>query len=256
MGEIEIYPDITQLAQAAAQRIMTAAEQSIMQQGYFTLVLSGGSTPAPVYALLAEAKTSLDWSGVHIFWGDERCLPPDHPESNYRMARETFLLHTPIPESNIHRIRGEEPPDLAAASYEKELKRFFREHGRVVTAEQGAIFPVFDMVLLGMGEDGHIASIFPGSPAVEERNHWVVAVEHDQPPPPLVPRVTLTLPLINSAREIILLVAGEKKAERVGEALSGKANSDLPAARLHPSSGRMTWMLDAPAAVRISDLGS
>ncbi len=255
MSQVEIYPGIAHLANAAAQRILKAAEQSINRQGFFTLVLSGGSTPEPVYALLAQAKPTFDWGKVHIFWGDERCLPPDHPESNYRMAQEVFLSHTPIPASNIHRIRGEKPPQLAALDYEGELRRFFQQHGGVINPEPGAMFPVFDMVLLGMGEDGHIASIFPGSPALEERLHWVLAVEHHQPPPPLVPRVTLTLPLINWAREIILLVAGEKKAERVYEALSRRADNALPAARLQPVSGRIIWMLDAPAAVRISDLG-
>lgn len=255
MNQVEIFPDIVHLARAASRRILMAAEQSITRQGFFTLVLSGGSTPEPVYAMLAQARPTFDWGKVHIFWGDERCLPPDHPESNYRMARETLLLHAPIPETNIHRIRGEKPPRLAALDYEDELRRFSQQYGGVIKPEAGAMFPVFNMVLLGMGEDGHIASIFPGSPALEERQHWVVAIEHNRPPPPLVPRVTMTLPLINAAREIVLLVAGEKKAERVCELLSRKADNAVPAARLQPISGRFTWMLDAAAAVRISDLG-
>lgn len=255
MTQVEIYPNVIQLANAAAQRILKAAEQWIAQQGFFTLVLSGGSTPEPVYERLGRLEPRLDWTKVYIFWGDERCLPPDHQESNYRLARETLLLHTPIPETNIYRIRGEDRPDLAARRYENELQRFFQNRGDRLKFEAGEDFPIFDLILLGMGEDGHIASLFPGSPALDEWQRWVVAVEHQQPPPPLVSRVTLTLPLINSAREVILLVAGEKKAERVREVLSGKADAALPVARLQPVSGRMIWMLDSSAAVRISDLG-
>lgn len=255
MRQVEIYPDVAQLANAAAQRVLNAGEYWIAQQGFFTLALSGGSTPKPVYELLGKAKSSLDWTRVYLFWGDERCLPPDHPESNYRMVRETLLLHAPVPETNIYRIRGEDRPDLAARRYEDELQQFFQNRGNRLKSEAGEEFPIFDLILLGMGEDGHIASLFPASAALEERQRWVTMVEHDQPPPPLVSRVTLTLPLINTAREVIVLVAGENKAERVRQVLSRAAEDNSPAARLQPVSGRIVWMLDSSAAVRISNPG-
>jgi 6-phosphogluconolactonase len=253
MSEIEVYPDLNRLAQAAAQHILQIARQAIARGGNFNLVLSGGSTPRPVYELLSHEKTSLDWAMVNVFWGDERCLSPDHAESNYRMVRETLLDNLPIPKGQVYRIRGEAPPDWAAERYEQDLHAFFAQPALLGDRRSETDSPAFDLILLGMGDDGHIASLFPGSPALEETQRWVVAVAHDQPPPPLVPRITMTLPVINAAKHVFFLVSGESKAERLAEVISGQKTGLLPAARVQPRSGNLVWLLDDAAAFRISD---
>jgi 6-phosphogluconolactonase len=250
-GQIDVFPDRNRLALAATQRIQHAAQHAIDRQGRFTLVLSGGSTPRPVYELLSQESTRLDWAKAHVFWGDERCLPPENAESNYRVARETLLDNLPIPHDQVHRIHGEESPTQAAESYEQELRAFFTPHETLARYNSETDFPAFDLILLGMGNDGHTASLFPGSPALEETRRWVVAVDHDQPPPPLVPRITLTLPVINAARTIIFLVSGESKADRLEEVIRRQEASPAPAARVQPKSGSLVWLLDEAAALRI-----
>ena len=243
LAEFLIYPNPLTLAQAAAGQIVNACASALAQHERLSLALCGGSTPRAIYSLLSQDSysTRLDWRRLHIFWGDERLVPPDHPESNYLLAWEHLLSPLPIPEANIHRMRGELEPDEAAADYELELRRFF--------AASGDQPPAFDLILLGMGEDGHVASLFPGSPVLGVQDRWVAAVEHNVPPPPLVPRLTLTLPVLNAAHNMILVVSGERKAERLRQVFAGGAEADqLPAGRLSLKSGRLVWLLDAEAA--------
>lgn len=201
----------------------------------FTVALSGGSTPRELYSRLAtpDLASRVKWEAVHLFWGDERCVPPGHPDSNYCMVAETLLARVPIPMSNIHRIHGEMVPDQAALQYENGLRIFFGDS------------PCFHLVLLGLGEDGHTASLFPFSPALHEGTHRVVAVPHETPPPPLVPRVTLTLLAINGARQVVFLVSDASKAKRLAEILE---ISSLSARMIQPENGELLRLIDKSAA--------
>lgn len=242
MPEIEVLPEPRALADAAARIFIRLTAEAIARQGYFAAALSGGSTPLKMYTLLSEPgyTAQVDWSRVHFFWGDERCVPADHPDSNFHMTRLALLKRVQIPAKNIHRMLGELEPALAAEKYETELRAFFKSGG----------FPSFDLALLGLGEDGHTASLFPGSTALSEKKLWVVAVEHDMPPPPLIRRITLTLPVINAAREVIFLVSGTGKAELLKQVLSEpqKPNT-LPAQLVRPTNGNLTWIIDKEAAI-------
>jgi 6-phosphogluconolactonase len=197
-------------------------------------VLAGGSTPKATYGILArDYAERIDWSRVHVFFGDERNVPPDHEDANYRMAREALLDHVPI--GGVHRMRGELPPDEAAAAYEVELREFFG-------AEK---LPRFDLILLGIGGDGHTASLFPETPALEVHDRWVVA----NPVPKLdTTRITLTVPVINAARSVVFLAAGEDKAEALKEILEGDADPREYPAKLVQPPGGPEWMLDRAAA--------
>ena len=237
--EIRVYPNAGELARAAAELFVTLAREAIAARGRFTVALSGGSTPRATHQHLASPTlaSQVDWAHVHIFWGDERCVPPDHEHSNYRMARETLLDHVPLPPGNVHRIRGEEAPEWAAKATEIELRAFF---GKT---------PRFDLIFLGLGDDGHTASIFPGTSAVREETRWVVAQEHNLPPPPLVSRITFTPPLLNAAANIAFLVSGTGKAERLKEVLHGPYQPDiLPAQIVNPKEGKLLWLVDEAAA--------
>ena len=216
-----VYPDADHLARAAAEGFVA---------------LAGGSTPRAAYALLAAEE--VDWSRVHVFWGDERCVPPDHPDSNYRLAREALLDHVSLPAGNVHRMRGEMEPEAAAQAYAAELRAFF-----------GTQWPSFDLVLLGMGNDGHIASLFPGSAALRETARPVVAVTAEYQDRP-AHRVTLTLPAINAARQVLFLVTGAAKAETLWAVLEGPAER-FPAQLIRPTSGQLTWLVDTAAASRL-----
>jgi 6-phosphogluconolactonase len=245
-SNIKIFPNLSSLSQAASDHICKLAGKAIQARGRFSLVLSGGSTPKGTYGLLTHA--SLDWARIHVFWGDERCVPPEHPDSNYQMACQALLDYVPIPQENIHRMRGEIPPGKAAADYEQILRHFFAAAGdnppsRIQNPHS------FDLVLLGMGEDGHTASLFPGSPVLQEKERWVVAVPHDQPPPPLVTRVSLTLPIINAAAQVTFLVEGEKKAAILERVLAAPSPSQpaLPAQMIQPLSGNLLWLVDRAA---------
>jgi 6-phosphogluconolactonase len=245
-SSIRIFPDLASLSQAAADHVCELARAAIQARGRFSLVLSGGSTPKGTYALLTQAE--LDWPRIHVFFGDERCVPPDHPDSNYHMARQALLDHIPIPQENIHRMRGEIPAEQAAAEYEQSLRDFFHN----ASSNRGSKprhQNSFDLVLLGMGEDGHTASLFPGSPALHEKERWVAAVPHDQPPPPQVMRISLTLPIINAATQVTFLVSGEKKAAILKRALAAPSASQptLPAQMVHPSNGNLLWLVDRAA---------
>jgi 6-phosphogluconolactonase len=197
-------------------------------------VLAGGSTPKATYGILArDYAERIDWSRVHVFFGDERNVPPDHEDANYRMAREALLDHVPI--GGVHRMRGELPPDEAAAAYEVELREFFG-------AEK---LPRFDLILLGIGGDGHTASLFPETPALEVHDRWVVA----NPVPKLdTTRITLTVPVINAARSVVFLAAGKDKAEALKEILEGDADPREYPAKLVQPLGGPEWMLDRAAA--------
>jgi 6-phosphogluconolactonase len=249
MQDILVFPDLSDLAQAAASRVLEIGNNAIASRGAFTLVLSGGSTPLPVYRQLYQQSHALDWSKVHVFWGDERCLPPDDPQNNYRQAWDALLAHVSLPAENVHRIKGELPADQGAGDYQARLSGFFAEHPALTWQEvAGSRFPSFDLILLGMGDDGHTASLFPGSPALDAKIQWVVGVQHALPPPPLVDRVTLALPLINAAAHVIFLVSGESKAIRLGQVFADEIEPHLPAGRVRPASGQLEWMVDSSAA--------
>jgi 6-phosphogluconolactonase len=239
--EIIICRDIAELSRQSAERFSQLVNQSVQGSGCFTVALSGGSTPKHLYSLLAspDYKERIPWNNVHLFWGDERCVPPDHPESNFGMVRESLLSKIKIPAENIHRMAGEREPQAAAAEYEKHLQEFFG-------LESGAL-PRFDLILLGIGEDGHTASLFPGSDALDETERLVIA--------PFVEklnsyRLTLTLPVLNSGAEVWFLVTGASKADAVKKVLRGSA--DLPAAKVQPVNGRLVWFITQDAAPGVS----
>jgi 6-phosphogluconolactonase len=233
---MRILPDLESLSQAAAELVMEQSKKAIEARGRFSLVLSGGSTPRCTYELLAAERfrTSIEWDKIHIFWGDERCVPPDDPRSNERMAREVFLDHVPVPQEQIHPIRCAGSPQQAAQDYESTLKDFFGRHD-----------PSFDTVLLGLGEDGHAASLFPGSPALKENKRWVVAVHSGKED---FDRVTLTPVVINRASNIVFLVAGKEKARILREVTADTTvGGPLPARLIRPSIGQLVWLVDKDA---------
>ena len=253
--DIHIYPDAASLAQAAAEYFVSVAAESMSAHGDCAVMLSGGSTPRAVHARLAEDDLAgrVEWGRVHVFWGDERCVPPDHPDSNYRMARETLLERVPIPGENIRRIRGEIGPAQAALEYERVMRGFFDQAHERHPASRPAYArrhpPSFDLILLGMGDDGHTASLFPGTAALRETTRWAAAVEHMQPPPPLVARVTITPVVLNAAAHVAFIVSGAAKAERLRQVLSDPYQPDLlPAQIVRPAGGQVTWLVDEPAA--------
>jgi len=237
MAEICIYTDIKELASAAAERVVAASKAAIKRRGRFALALSGGTTPAEMYRLLTtdDFVGRLDWAHVHVFWGDERCVPPEDPESNYRMARMAFLDQVPLPKANIHRIAGELNPRQAAGLYEQALRDFFNPKPAV-----------FDLILLGMGDDGHTASLFPGSAALHENSRWVMENYAERLH---AWRITLAPPIINAAREVVFLVTGEGKANVLRRVLKeARQPQVLPAQLIQPASGRLFWLIDAEAA--------
>ncbi len=243
MPEVEILPDADSLAHAAAALFLKLAVTNIQVKARFNVALSGGSTPQRLYRLLAatEFGRELDWHGIHLFWGDERCVPPGHTESNYGTIREMLLDPIAIPTENVHRIRGEIAPWDAADEYEEVLKSHL---GQSVAA--GRAVPTLDLVLLGMGEDGHTASLFPHTAALDERERLVVANYLEKPNKW---RVTLTAPAINAAANVIFLASGTNKAEALRLVLEGPHQPrDLPAQLVSPHPGRLLWMVDADAA--------
>ena len=248
MAELKVFDDLDALARAAAEEIAKSAQEAIAERGRFTIALSGGSTPRPVFRLLANAPR-IDWRRVHVFWGDERHVPPDHPESNFGMAHDELLSKVPIPAENIHRVRAENPSaERAAEEYAWTLRSAF-DLGDLGDLGEGGELPRFDLVLMGMGDDGHTASLFPGSDAVRERSRLVIApwVEklHTY-------RITLTPPVFNRARQALFLVSGEEKAEALKAVLEGDFEPDRhPAQIVKPEEGRLVWMVDRAAASRL-----
>jgi 6-phosphogluconolactonase len=241
-AEPRYFPSLAQMSQWAADFVCDLARKSIGDRGLFTMVLSGGKTPRPLYANLATPpfRESMPWSRTHLFWGDERCVPPHHPDSNFLAAHDLMTSRVPIDPSHIHRIRGElRPPEKAALEYEGQLRKFFDlpegMGGSKAGPGTGDRIPSFDLILLGMGPDGHTASLFPSDRAIEEKTRWVVAVDGSQGSP-AIPRITMTLPLINACRSVIVLVAGSEK-EHVVRALLDEpeeAGATYPVAMVRP----------------------
>ena len=239
--ELVILPDPEAVIQAAAKRILALSSAALRTQDRYSVALSGGSTPRRLYETLAAPPFSeqIPWERVHVFWGDERCVPPDDPGSNYRMARESLLDHVPLSADNIHRVRGELEPEAAARAYVRELRDFF-----------DAPWPTFDLVLLGMGDDGHTASLFPGSRALGETTRPVVGVTADHQDRP-ARRVTLTPPAINAARQVIFLVTGAGKAETLRAVLEGPYQPlALPAQIVRPTDGQLLWLVDSTGGIK------
>lgn len=243
-ADVAVFPTPDALMHAAAERFVAAAARGIAATGRFAVALAGGSTPRGLYALLATDAYAarVDWARVHAFWGDERCVPPDDPASNFRAARDALLAHVPIPDGHVHRVRGEDDPDAAAAAYEGDLRAFFATPSGPPRLAPGARF---DLVLLGMGADGHTASLFPADPPGAP-GAWAIAVQRV---PPATPRVTLTPAVFDAAAEVVFLVAGRAKADTLRRVLQGPRRADaLPAQRIAPRAGTLRWLVDASAA--------
>ena len=236
-----IFPDAESLARDAAAACAEAMAAAVRERGACSIALSGGTTPVPVHRLLAtEFRERVPWERVHVFWGDDRYVPPTDARSNYRMARETLLDHVPVPPAQIHAMPTHYvQPDEAAADYERTLR-----------AAMGGPVPVLDLAIMGMGPDGHTASLFPHAAALDETGRWVLAVTGPADPPL---RLTLTIPVLAAARAIYFLVTGEDKAEPVAAVLSGRADpARYPAAALQRAAPHAAWWLDAPAAARLT----
>jgi len=242
--EIRILTTPQELFSAAAEEVIHAATESVAARGRFTIALSGGSTPKSLFNLLAtNARTTLPWDKMFFFWGDERHVPPTDPDSNYRMADESMLSKIPVKPENIFRIPAENPDAAAAAdTYEKTLQRFF--------SLQPGQFPRFDLILLGMGPDGHTASLFPGSAGLQENSRLVIAnwVEKFK-----TSRLTFTYPVLNAAACLAFLVSGTDKAPALHEVLESDAPGEqYPAKLVHPTDGKLIWLLDRAAASQLT----
>jgi 6-phosphogluconolactonase len=238
---IRIFNDLEALSQAAAEKFSELANRAIASQGRFSVALSGGNTPRRLYEILAGApyRDQIHWEDVYVFWGDERCLPADDPRSNSQMAHQTLLNHVPIPASHIHPILGDLPAALAATHYEAELRDFFRVPP-----------PVFDLILLGLGENAHTASLFPHTPVLGKSERWVSEVYVAEQS---MYRVTMTAPLINQAREVIFLVSGTEKAPALRSVLEGAYQPhEYPAQLIHPNGAHPTWLVDKAAAHKLT----
>jgi 6-phosphogluconolactonase len=237
-AEVKVVPDVAALNAAAAGEFRRCAEVAMVARGRFCVALSGGNTPRSVYTLLAQdQKNRLPWEKIYVFFGDERCVPPEHPDSNYRMARESLLSKVPIPPQNVFRIHAELPPEVAAGEYDRQLRAFFRLAGNP--------WPVFDLILLGIGEEGHTASLFPGTVALTEQSRLVVAnwVETFQ-----TYRITFTYPVLNHAEEVLFLASGESKAQILRDLFDPAKKSTYPAQAVQPQDGRLLWIVDRDAA--------
>lgn len=247
--EILVRRDGRAVAREAAERVIDSARRAVVARGRFTIALAGGSTPALLYELLAspEHRGRFDWRHTHVFFGDERCVSPDHEWSNYGMVRRTLLDYVPVPEAHVHRIAGELAPEAAAAGYAAAMREVFAPTADAV--------PRFDLILLGMGDDAHTASLFPGMPALSEREAWAVGTDVPAYVRPQVARVTLTFPVLNAAAEVLFLVTGQAKAEPVRRVLHDvqpdATAAVLPAARVRPQDGLLTWLLDEAAALQL-----
>jgi len=240
--ELQLVADAEALQRVAAERFVRHARAAVQVSGRFTVALSGGSTPRAMYALLAldqAMRGAVPWDKVHVFWGDERHVPPDHADSNYHMARAQLLSKVPVPEANVQRIRGEQrDAELIARQYERTLQACFR-------LSPGQL-PRFDLVLLGLGSDGHTASLFPGTSALHESwrlvaVNWVEKLQAH--------RITLTVPVFNNAACVMFLVAGEDKATALHAVLEGAPGPEkLPAQRIRPRDGELVWLVDRAAS--------
>jgi 6-phosphogluconolactonase len=241
MTNLHVFPDNPGFVEGSADFIADVAASAIAERGRFTLALSGGGTPKLIYARLATAdyRNRIDWEKAHIFFGDERCVPPEDARSNYRMVREAWLDHSPILPENIHRIQGEDDPAREAMRYEQDIAGLYRS----------ARFPAIDLILLGMGDNGHTASLFPGTVALRETARWVVAQYVEVMS---TWRVTFTAPLINAARHVAFLAEGAGKAQMLWNVLEGPYQPDVwPSQLIQPVSGELHWLVDAAAAAKV-----
>ncbi len=239
---IAIFPDIDTLSHEAAQYIVRIARESIETRGRFTIALSGGTTPRELYGLLGSEPYSsqIDWKLVHIFWGDERCVAPDSPDSNYHMAHEVLLSKISIPGLQVHRMPADRPDQNVA------LREYVNEMQRICGTNE---IPSFDLIQLGMGPEGHTASLFPHQASLHEKQRLVMPVSVPKPPPD---RLTFTPPLLNAARNILFLVAGSDKADALHAVLEGEYQPDeYPAQIVRPTNGEVVWMVDRGAAAKI-----
>jgi len=246
---IEVLPDPEAVARRAADVLASAAQEAAAARGAFTLALSGGDAPRPLYALLARQlfTQKIPWRRVYLYWSDERCVPPDSEQSNYGMAHELFIRHVPIPDENVQRMRGEDEPEEAARAYERLLSQ-----PPALAAHSQADLPVLDFVHLGLGPDGHTASLFPHSPALAVEDRLVVVNESEG----TGKRLTVTYPVINAARRVVFIVTGAAKAGIVAEVLEGlRAPDAVPAQAVGPVHGSLTWLLDEAAASELSGSG-
>jgi 6-phosphogluconolactonase len=237
---LDVLPTATALAQAAADNFVSLAQKAIAAKGQFNVALTGGTTPGETYQLLASETfaAQIDWSRVHVFWCDERCVPPDHEASNYRMARAALLAHVPIPAINVHRMRGEDQPAAAASDYERVIADVVGEH--------------FDLIHLGMGADAHIASLFPDTPALHEQSRRVQAQFVEAAG---MWRITLTPVAILGAAYLTLMVTGESKAAALARVLEGGPAPDkYPAQIVAWSTGQVHWLVDSAAASQLEQV--
>jgi 6-phosphogluconolactonase len=236
---IAIYPDIHTLSLQAAQYTVRIASESIADSGRFTIALAGGTTTGELYGLLGSEpfRSQIDWRLVHIFWGDERCVPHDSPDSNFYLAQKVLLNKISIPESQIHRMPADQPDrDAASQAYAVEMQHIFRTNG----------IPGFDLIHLGMGPEGHTASLFPHQASLHEKQRLVMPVSVPKPPHD---RLTFTPPLLNAARNVLFLVTGSEKADALQAVLEGEYQpEEYPAQIVRPTNGEVVWMLDKDVA--------
>jgi 6-phosphogluconolactonase len=241
---IQIFKDGTALSLAAAEHFAETVTDAVTKRGRFLAALAGGNTPLPLFRLLAELpyRQQLPWSRMVFFWGDERCVPPDDPQSNFKQAWQAWLAHVPIPEENVHRIKGELDPTAATRDYAEQLKAF---------AEGALAWPRLDWVLLGLGGDGHTASLFPGSPADIDAKLAAIHVTADHEDRP-AERVSLTPNVFNAARKVVFLATGEEKARALANTLTGGRDPlRWPAQRIHPAEGEVWWFVNEAAVVHL-----
>lgn len=247
-AEVRVLEGAARLREAAAERIVREGRRAVSERGRFLLVLTGGSTARPVYERLAQepARSALDWGAVEVFFTDERCVPPSHPDSNFGMASAALLDRVPIPCERIHRMQGEDPNrERAAIAYEHRI--------RTALGLARGEAPRFDLVLLGLGADAHVGSLFPGDPQAGWEERLVVAVEHRGDPPPSVDRISLALTALNAGRATVFVVSGSGKAGAVRAVLEGPADPErYPAQRIDPPLAPPVWLLDQPAAAQLA----
>jgi len=239
---IIIEPNTAQMAKKGAEIFSKAATKSFEKRGRFVAAISGGSTPRDMHRMLGSEpfRSNIPWENTDIFWVDERCVPENDPANNYGAAREDFLERVPIPEAQVHPMPGKGSPENGALNYQQELQKMFK-----VRAGE---FPVFDLVFLGIGTDGHTASLFPGQSALKEKRKWVVAVKGGNPN---VSRLTMTYPLLNRAESVVFIASGREKAP-ILKAVLEDTKSRLPARMITPLTGGLTWLLDQEAASLLS----
>ena len=238
--EVKIYPNAKKVSKAVAEEIHRITRESLQQQ--FHIALSGGNTPKKLFKVLAKKyKETIPWERIHFWWGDERCVSPVSDESNFKMANDFLFTHVPVPPKNIHRIKGEKLPQEEAGRYAAEISKNLLSRGG---------FPVFDLIMLGLGDDGHTASIFPDQMDIFEESEVCAVAKH---PVSGQKRITLTGKVLNNASRIFFLVTGENKAMRVSEIMNNEeAAKSLPAYYVEPKNGTVIWFLDEPAASKIS----